>query len=387
MLRNVPLLALCQTIFQSGNIHLTTSGSIIALALGANEALATWPASVSVITALAMTMPASFIMARFGRRAGFLLALLFGAAGATVAAFGIISQSFGLFLLSAILLGALFGFTNYLRFAAVEIVAEPERTRAISLVLAGGVFAALLGPSMTSLGYHLVAGFPFAGGYLLFLPLYVLAVVLLFAIRFRPPLVTRPRLGSSLAILLRDRGFLRIVFLGTGAYVTMVLLMTATPLAMHHEHLGFEATTQVIRAHVLGMFVPSFFTGHIIGRFGIRRVIAAGAVLFAICIGVNFTGSSYWHFMSSLILLGIGWNFLFVSASRLLTAEIAAEHQTSAQALNDFVIAAGAALSISFTGKLHQLIGWQYLNLAALPLVVLLLAAGFSDRVAAAENR
>ncbi len=377
-MRPVALLALCQAVFQAGSIHLTTSSALISLALTNDEAVSTWPSSLAVFSALAMTMPASFLMARFGRRFGFFTALVAGSVGAAVMVAGIVLGSFPLFLAGAPFLGVLFSFTNYLRFAAVEIVPVVDRARAISLVLVGGVFAAFIGPSLTRLGTPLISGHTFAGGYLLLLPLYVIAAVTLLQIRFRKSVVVRRPVRESLGFLLRNAGFYRLVFLGAGAYIVMVLLMTATPLAMHHHHLGFEATTDVIRAHVLGMFVPSFFTGHLIARWGARPVIAVGALCFAACIGVNFLGHGYWHFLSSLVFLGVGWNFLFVSASQMLTASIAAEHQSSAQALNEFIISAGSAVSISMTGKLHQLFGWQNLNLLATPLVILLLWAGFS---------
>ncbi|MFO1471938.1 MAG: MFS transporter [Turneriella sp.] len=377
-MRPVALLALCQAVFQAGSIHLTTSGALISLALTSDEAVSTWPSSLAVLSALAMTMPASFLMARYGRRFGFFTALAAGSIGASVMVAGMVLQKFPLFLGGAACLGVLFSFTNYLRFAAVEIVPANQRAKAISLVLVGGVFAAFIGPSLTRLGAPLIFDHPFAGGYLLLLPLYLMAVLTLLQVRFPGSAVVRRPVRESLRVLLSDAGFYRIVFLGAGAYVMMVLLMTATPLAMHHHHLGFEATTDVIRAHVLGMFVPSFFTGHLIARWGARTVISVGALCFAGCIGVNFSGHSYWHFLSALVLLGVGWNFLFVSASQMLTATIVAEHQSSAQALNEFIVSAGAAAAISMTGKLHQLLGWQNLNLLALPLVLLLFWAGFS---------
>ncbi len=268
----------------------------------------------------------------------------------------------------------------------METVTADKRARAISLVLVGGVFAAFIGPSLTRLGATLVSPHTFAGGYLLLLPLYAMAAITLLQIRFPKTAIVRRGVRESLRFLLRDAGFYRVVFLGAGAYIIMVLLMTATPLAMHHHHLGFEATTDVIRAHVLGMFVPSFFTGHLIARWGARPVIAVGTVCFGACIGVNFLGSGYWHFLTSLVLLGVGWNFLFVSASQMLTASIAAEHQSSAQAVNEFIISAGSAAAISMTGKLHQLMGWQNLNLVAVPLIILLFWAGFSRSAASAAT-
>lgn len=378
MSRYIPLLALAQAILQSSNIHLTTTGSLVGLALTRNESLSTWPASVSITVMLVMTIPASLIMGRFGRKAGFVGAITVGTLGALATVVGITSQSFSWFVAGAALMGFNLAFANYLRFAAVELVDSEWRARAISYVLTGGVIAAIVGPYLSKWGYHLVPQHPFAGGYLLLLPLFALAMLLLLIVRFRPPTVRPAAVKKSLSYLLQSRRFLTLVFLGVGAYIVMAMLMTATPLAMHHHHLGFEATTEVIRSHILGMFVPSFFTGHLIHRFGVRRIVIAGASLYAICIVINYQPASYWTFMSSLILLGIGWNFLYISASQLLTAIIEPEHQSAAQALNDFVIAAGTAASIGFTGTLHQFAGWRVLNLWSLPLVLLLALAGYS---------
>ena len=387
MSRYIPLLALVQAIIQSGNIHLTTTGSLIALTLTQSEAQSTWPASLSILFMLLMTIPASFIMARYGRKIGFIGALLVGAAGAWLATLGVIESKFSYFLGGAALMGVNLGFAGYLRFAAVELVDSDWRARAISFVLAGGVLAAVAGPYLSKWGYGLVPGHGFAGGYLLLLPMYAAAILLLSIVRFKRPEVKRAALFESLGFLLSNRRFLTLVFLGVGAYVVMALLMTATPLAMHHHHLGFESTTEVIRAHILGMFVPSFFTGHLIHRFGVRRIVIIGSLLYIVCAGINYQPASYWTFMASLILLGVGWNFLFVSASQLLTTLIEPEHQSAAQALNDFAIAAGTATSIAFTGTLHAFAGWQILNLFSLPVVILLATAGYSlGRMKTAHN-
>lgn len=378
MSRYIPLLALAQAILQSSNIHLTTTGSLVALALTENESLSTWPASVSITVMLIMTIPASLLMGRFGRKAGFVGAIAIGTLGALATLLGITEKSFAWFVGGAALLGAMLAFANYLRFAAVELVDSVWRARAISYVLTGGVVAAIVGPYLSKWGFSLVPAHPFAGGYLLLLPLFALALILLLVVKFRRPDVKPAAVRQSLGYLLGNRRFLTLVFLGAGAYIVMAMIMTATPLAMHHHHLGFEATTEVIRSHILGMFVPSFFTGHLIHRFGVRRIVVSGAVLYAVCIIINYQQPGYWTFMSALILLGIGWNFLYVSASQLLTSLIEPEHQSAAQALNDFVIAGGTAASIAFTGTLHHIAGWQVLNLWSAPLVLLLAFAGYS---------
>jgi MFS family permease len=374
--RSVALLALAQAIVQSGSIHLTTTGALIGVVLTSSEAVSTWPASLHVIIALSMTMPASFIMSRLGRKRGFLIGFVLGLLGVLMAARGVESGSFFLFAAGAAAMGVLTAFGSYFRFAAVEAVDAENKSQAISLVLTGGVLAAFVGPYLSTWGAAAVPGSVFTGGYLLLLPMYALAVLIVLGLKFEKPIVVQVSIRKSFRDILREPAFLGVVFVGASAYLTMVLIMTATPLAMHREHMGLEATTQVIRAHLLGMFVPSFFTGSLIARFGARRIIITGALLFAACIGINFHGVSYWHYLVSLVLLGVGWNFLFVSASQMLTSVVRNDHMSAAQALNDFIIALGQASAIAITGKLHTLVGWQWLNVVTLPLIPAILLVG-----------
>lgn len=375
MNRSIPLLALCQAIVQSASIHLTTTGALIGLQLSGSEKFSTWPAALSVIGVLIATIPASYLMGRFGRRSGFLLALTVGTTGVALAAAAIFFQSFVLFCAGALIMGLMFGFAGYFRFAAVELVEPTERSRAISLVLAGGVLAALAGPALSKWGRGIYPEKLFLGGYLLWLPLSLIVFILIFTIPFKPAARREISLKKSLAHLFLHARFPAVMVLSSGAYVVMATVMTATPLAMHRHHLGFDATSEVIRGHMLGMFVPSFFTGHLIRRFGANSVALAGALIYVLTVAINFMGVGYWQFMGSLILLGVAWNFLFVSASHLLVSEIGSEHQSTAQALNDFAIALTMAASVAFTGKIHEAIGWQWLNLAALPLIGLLFVA------------
>lgn len=375
MNKSIPLLALCQAIVQSASIHLTTTGALIGLQLSGSEKFSTWPAALSVVGVLIATIPASYLMGRFGRRAGFLLALLLGVTGVALAATAIFLHAFALFCGAALVMGLMLGFAGYFRFAAVELVPATDRARAISLVLAGGVLAAIAGPSLSGWGRGIFPEKLFLGGYLLWLPLSLIAVALIFLIPFKPAARREISLKHSLSHLFAHARFPSIMVLSSGAYVVMATVMTATPLAMHHHHLGFDATSDVIRGHMLGMFVPSFFTGQLIRRFGAGPIAISGGLIYVLTVAINFMGVGYWQFMSSLILLGVAWNFLFVSASQLLVAEIGAEHQSTAQALNDFVIALTMAASVAFTGKIHEAIGWQWLNLAALPVIGLLFIA------------
>lgn len=372
----VALLSLCQAVAQSGNINLTTTGSLIGLTLSGSEAKSTWPAAVSIFATVLTTIPASLFMARYGRRAGFLIAFLAGVIAALLISLAVMRGNFLLFMSGTAAIGVMMGATGYLRFAAVELVDPEWRSRAISFVLAGGVIAGLVGPSLSKWGFGLIQNSPLGGGFILWLPFGLLAMAMIAVTRFNPPAARRVNIGESIQFLLAETNLLQIIFLGTAAFLVMAVIMTATPLAMHHHHLGFGSTTEVIRAHMLGMFVPSFFTGYLIRYLGHRVVIAAGATLYLVCIGINFIDIGYWNFMSALILLGVGWNFLFVSASQLLVQNIPAEHQGAAQALNDFVIAVGLAVSVAFTGQLHQSVGWHYLNIAALPVVLAIAYVG-----------
>ena len=350
---------------------MTSTNTLIGLDLTGNESLSTLPISLNILATLFLTIPASFFMARFGRRSGFLMGIFLGLIGVSLLSLGIHNKNFFLFATGTVFMGFLNGFSTYFKFAAAEVAPKDFKSRAVSLVLASGVIAALIGPNLYKWGLQLLTDSGFLGGYLLLFLIYTVAFIIMVFLKTEKPAAMNWRTSKSTKELLFKTPLLKIILLGSIAFIVMVMIMTATPLGMNHHHFHVEDIAQVIQFHVLGMFVPSFFTGSLIKRFGDRKIMLAGTGLFLICILINFLGNSYLHFVYSLILLGIGWNFLFVGATTLLAYQIPTEDQPKAQALNDFFIAAFAALSIASSGKLHATLGWANLNLFAIPITIL----------------
>lgn len=376
--RNVLVLAMCQAVFVTGSSLFVSTTALVGLALAPDPRLATLPAGLLFGTAMLTTMPASLAMQRWGRRRGFLLGVGVGMLGGLVAAAAVAAQSFAGFCVGAALLGGLAGCAQYYRFAAADAVEPRYRPRAISWVLAGGLVAAFVGPNLAVQTRQIADWPPFTGSYLVFAALQALPLFLLTRLALRPgPAPQAPRLGAAIPRLLRRPRFVLAVLAGLVAYGTMNTLMTATPLAMHEHHFGFGHTASVIQWHVVGMFLPSFFSGVLIERFGSLRIIRAGALLLAVSAGANLFGESLLHFWTSLFGIGVGWNFLFVAGSALLTTTYEPEEKAQAQGLNDLLVFATVTATATTSGLAHQVLGWHAMNLAVLPGLALVLAMSF----------
>lgn len=374
MKKNVWLLSFCQALMNSGNILLVTTSSLVGYHLAEDKALATLPLGLQFLGTMLTTIPASMFMKHMGRRPGFMVGTLIGLAGASLAAWAIFAHTFFFFCVGAALFGVFNGFGTYYRFAAADVATDDYRPKAISFVMAGGVIAAVVGPNLANWSSGLLASTPFAGSYLALASLYVATFVLLLFLRIpRPSDHEAHDTGRPLREIAAQGKFVVAVIGGAIGYGIMALVMTATPLAMQHHAHSFHDTAFVIEWHVLGMFAPSFVTGHLIRRFGVLNVMFTGAVLNAACIAINLTGTDVPHFWAALLVLGIGWNFLFVGGTTLLTETYRIEEKAKSQALNDFIVFATVATSSLSAGALHHLFGWQAVNMAvALPLALVL---------------
>jgi MFS family permease len=376
MKRNVWLLAGCQALMNSGNSLLIATSALVGFQLAPDKSLATLPLALQFLTSMLTTVPASFLMKAIGRRAGFAVGTLIGLAGAALAAWGIVGQSFLYFCLAAALIGAFNGFGTYYRFAAADVASADYRSRAISYVMAGGVVAALVGPNLAHWTSAWFAAHEFAGSYLSLLGLYGLALAALAFVRIpRPSAAQAHAHGRPLAEIARQPAFIVALAGGALGFGVMALVMTATPLAMHQHAHPFAETAFVIEWHLLGMFAPSFFTGHLIRRFGVLRVMLAGAALNAVCVAINLAGTEVAHFWAALTLLGVGWNFLFVGATTLLTETYSEAEKAKAQALNDFLVFSAITAASLSAGALQHLLGWRAVNLGVLPLIGVILVA------------
>lgn len=382
MLRNVRLLFFCQALQNAAVVGQVAMGSLIGFALAEDKALATLPLAFQMLATMAASIPAGIIFGRLGRRVGFALGAAGGMAGSLLFALGIWHGDFWLYCLGALPAGIGFGIGQHYRFAAAEVATPAYRPRAISLVMAGGVLAAIAGPELVKHTRDLIPGFLFMGTYLILATLPVVCLALL-AFADLPPPPTRPKVAVPLTAFLRRPAFVTAAVTGAIAYGTMNLAMTSTPLEMLACGFGIGASATVIQLHAVAMFAPGFVTGRIIGRFGTIPVIIAGAVLNAACVAVAIAGESFGHFSIALIFLGIGWNFMFTGATTLLAASHAPEERIRAQMLNDLIVFGTVACTAFGSGLVHAQAGWVVLNLALLPamgvVVVLLLRRGLNS--------
>jgi len=338
------------------------------------------PLALLFLAQMATTIPASFYMAKVGRRLGFMTSSLFGLTGAAIMTGAVVTANFNLFCMGTALVGVFNGFGQYYRFTAAEVVPEDYRSRAISYVLVGGVIAAFAGPNLANWSRHLLSA-EFAGSYACLIGLYLLALGFASLLQIpKPAVVARSTSGRPLNVIASQPAYLVAVASALVGYGVMNFIMVATPLAMHGHAHAFSDTAFVIQWHILGMFVPSFFTGDLIRRFGTANIMQTGIVLLGLCVLINFSGTTVTHFWSALVLLGLGWNFLFVGATTLLTQTYAPEEKAKAQALNDFIVFGTVTLTSFSSGAVLHALGWQTINLAVIPFLVLVAVANLRLR-------
>jgi MFS family permease len=368
MHRQVLLLATAQALFQTASVMVMTVGGLAGGHIAPRPELATMPIAAMFLGTAATTFPASIWMTRVGRRAGFVLGALLGTAGGLAAATGIWIGSLLLLTCGTFLVGSYQAFAQFYRFAAGEVSDEAFRPRAISLVLAGGIVAALAGPMVGRFGASLLSA-AYAGSFLLLALVSLTGAAVLLGLRVpaskEAPGTTAS--GRPWFVVVSQPAYLVALFGAATGYGVMILAMTATPLAMVHHHHDLSAAASVIQLHVLGMFLPSFFTGSLIARFGVLRIMLTGVLLLGGHITTTLTGTGFGSFAGALILLGVGWNFLYIGGTTLLTTTYTAMERGRAQATNDMTIfAVGLACSFS-AAALLQAFGWQLLNVLLLP--------------------
>ena len=376
MNRHLILLALCQGLFLTNNVVFIAINGLVGLQTAPAGWMATLPITGYVVGAAMSTGLVARIQARWGRQRSFQLGLVVAALAAASCAWAAASSNFWLLVASTFVAGFYSANASLYRFAGVELVAPAYKERAISLVLAGGVIGAFVGPNLANATRNLLP-VPFAAAYLALVGVALLSLVALSTIRF--PEHARAATGSSngrtLAEIARQPTFIVAVLGAALGYGVMNLLMAATPIAMQRCGLPFSDAALVLEWHVLGMFVPSFFTGHLVRRFGALPVMGCGVLLQALCIAVALSGVELMQFLVALLVLGVGWNFLYVGGSTLLTAAYRPEEKNKAQGAMDFCIFSTLALSSLASGALVTTQGWAWLNLGSVPAVLAVAAA------------
>ncbi|MFS1502732.1 MFS transporter [Vibrio lentus] len=382
MNRNVWLLSLCQALLMTGNILLISVIGLIGKQIAPSVSMITLPVALQFLGLMAATIPVSLISGKLGRKRGFSIGNVVGITGASLATYALSQQHFYLFCFATFLLGIGIGFGTLYRFAAIEVCDENARHRAISISMAGGVLAAVLGPNLAIMSQQWSADGLYIGAFASLIGLNILALALLQTIQFpKVSFNSQAPKADPLSVIVKAPNFIGAVFAAMVAYAVMNILMTATPLAMIGCGFDFTKAAGVIEWHVLGMFVPAFFTGSLIEKFGSRMMILAGGVLFVVSIAINIHGVSILHFRAALVVLGVGWNFMFIAATGLFSQSYQAQNKAKAQAFNEFVVFGCVTVTALLSGWLESTVGWQNLNVYVLPFVLaVILLFAFSAR-------
>ena len=371
--RNVLILASTQALFQTVSVMVITLSGIVGWMLATDKSLATLPIAMMMVAAAATMIPASLFMQRYGRRAGFLLGAVLGGVAGLLAAVAILLESFPLFVAANMLVGSYQAFAQYYRFAAADAASAEFKSRAISWVIAGGVFAAVAGPNLVRFTQN-VGTVPSALTYLSMVALSILAILLLSRLALPSPSAADVQgTARPLPAIMKQPIFLTALAGSAIGSAVMLLVMTATPLAMQICGQPIGAAATVIQWHVLGMFAPSFFTGNLIRRFGVLTIMTSGVVLLLGHVAIALSGIEYLHFLSGLILLGVGWNFLFVGGTTLLTEAYRPSERAKVQATHDFLMYIAISIATFSSGSLLSSFGWHAVNLAVLPMLAIAL--------------
>ncbi len=376
--RTVVILVLAQAFLGAQMPLVFTIGGLAGQSLASNVCFATLPISMIVLGSMCAATPISAIMQRYGRRAGFWIGTIGGALGGAVGALGLYLSSFPIFLIGSLLTGIYMSAQGFYRFAAADTASEEFRPKAISYVMAGGLAAAIIGPQLVKLTSHAYV-IPFLGAYLAVVVMNIIGSALFLFIKIPPP--PKPADGApkgrSRLELVKSPQIAVAMICAMVSYALMNLVMTSTPLAV--VGCGFQTNTaaDVVSAHVLAMFIPSFFTGHLIARFGVERIVGLGLIILAAAGAVALNGVEIENFFGALILLGLGWNFGFIGATAMLTSAHNPEERGRVQGMNDLFVFGGVTMASLASGGLMNcsggdpVSGWTAVNVAMVPFLLL----------------
>ena len=376
MNRNLSLLVSSQVFaFTAATVTVFISG-IIGSQLTPIKTLSTLPPSIYVVGTAAATIFAAKIMSIIGRRLGFVFSSVAGSIACLIGAYSIMIESFFIFCIAKFILGATMAFTHQYRFAAAESVEKDKAPKAISSLLLAGIVAAFLGISLSNYTKNFVSDYLYVGSYLTLAILTLIPSFLLFFfrdIREVSFMSNEENKSRNYLEFLSDPKFLQAITSAAFAYAVMSFLMTATPISMHIvHHLSLEKTGIVLQFHVLAMFLPSLFTGNLIKKFGYSNMMYAGVLFYILTILMSFFEPSFLNYFISLIFLGIGWNFLFISGTSLLVTTYKPEEKFKAQGFNDLLVFSSMAIASLSAGVLISLASWKTVNLFCIPFLILI---------------
>jgi MFS family permease len=368
--RGVWLLVVCMATVQTVTVAQVAMAALIGHSLAADKALATLPVALWMTGTMASSIPAALVFRRFGRRTGFIGGTLSALVGCAGMAYAVWRADFWLYTFAALPFGLGFGISQHYRFAAAEAAAPAFRPKAVSYVMASGVVAAILGPEIVRQTKDAFGPVLFIASYAVLGVLLCLNLVLLTNVNLPPPPPPAEGTGRPIAEMLRSRRFLAAAGAGAAGYGAMNLIMTSTPIEMLLCGFGVDDSARVIQWHAVAMFAPSFVTGSLIARFGHVPVILAGAALNVACALVGLSGETFVHFVVALVLLGLGWNFMFVAGTALQAEGWSAAERPKAQALNDLIVFGTVTVTAFGSGAAHHAVGWDAINLGIIPPVL-----------------
>ncbi|MCX8501675.1 MAG: MFS transporter [Alphaproteobacteria bacterium] len=368
--RNISLLALMQALLMTNSSLLIATTALIGERLAPYPSLATLPMSMQYLATLLLIFPISMAMQNWGRKPILLIGTLCGVVGASLLAYGVFNGSFLLFTLGSLVIGGLVASGQFYRFAAADAAPDALRSRAISLTLAGGIIAAFIGSNLARVSKDLLQP-TYSAGFIILIVVASLSVILAAFLKL-PPMEstelgkdrTQPR---PLGKLISQPKFIVALISGMVGGATMILLMGASPLAIGHAHHEFSTVTSVIQWHLVAMFLPSFFTGDLIRRFGVTTIILGGGILGFLAIAFGLSSQSSFAFHGSMILIGLSWNFLYIGGSSLLTETYHPSEKGRAQGINDCLIYGLIFVSSLLTAQIEHSLGWYWVVYAAIP--------------------
>ena len=373
--RNLIILFFCQLISSTGQLVVVTLGGIIGSTLTDNQSIATLPVSLMVVVTALSAIPATVLMRKIGRKYGSSIASISAALAILIAVYALHTHSFYLFVISAAMFGINTAFSQQYRYAAAESVDQKFTGRAISLILLGAIGGAMLGPELVTRGQFLIEGIQYGGTLISVSILFVLQSMLLILLgpfRMKDDEATN-KLTRPLMDIVKQRTFIMAMCGATVAYGSMTFIMTATPLSMHIiDGFTIEETANVIRSHVLAMYIPSLVSGFLIERFGLNKVMACGVIGLLGASIAGLTGQTIFTYWLALVLLGIGWNFLYVGGTTMLTYTYEPNERFKAQGINEFCVFGMSALGSLLAGTIMYLYGWYTLVLIPIPLLIMI---------------
>jgi MFS family permease len=370
--RNIYLLTICQVIGMSAVTIITLLGGLIGAKIAPSPTLVTLPATTMIVGIAVTTIPAALLMRKIGRKNGFLLSAVVAIGAALLAAFAIIRGNFYLFCIGTFLIGTNGAFVQQYRFAAIESVAKSISGKTVGFVLLAGILAGILGPEIAKRTKDMFSLPEYTGSFVFMAILFLIAGVLLFFLKNTKMEEERAQpIERSLKSIIVQPNFYIAVLAALTGYGVMTFIMTATPIHLHNgEHYSLESTVFVIQSHIIAMFLPSLFTGILIQRFGIFRILITGLLSFCLTLLLATNAHSVLPYWGALVLLGIGWNFLFISATVLLSQSYSHLERFKAQGANDFIVVFSQMLASFLAGSVLFGSGWVNLNLLTLPLIL-----------------